>query len=310
MPELWANDLFAFGAKRWKRILPLTKSAPLNLDLVWSSCLERVGGRDMLSLAPRAWRINIDGIRDKDVRTVVALLCSEPLPLLQTAVLDNSSNNRGEQPTNARMPEHPHLRSLTLTDMYLAPPRRGALHVFKLDLSGLDDKRKPSIDAALHSLEENANLRALELRECFPDIRSESGPPPRRYTFSALTSLSFSHNGETPSTAMRFLDHLWLPALQHAKIAAPRTRNVDSVLAMLRRIIRLWLEPHTGPGLNNVSKSTTSSRQSINVKVPKSFHVQLGKQLVELSKETGVHITTRVDSSFLSGPVVFVVERG
>ncbi|KZV71247.1 hypothetical protein PENSPDRAFT_751955 [Peniophora sp. CONT] len=151
MPDLWRDDIFSFREK-WMDILPLTKGLPLNLRLVGTSALKFVGRHDVVPLAPRAYNIRAEIRGNQDVRTLVDVLCSEPLPHLQTVTLLGTRTRKREQPAAAKMARHPHLHFLTLNNIYLEPPPQGALYTLQLDMTGLYDEKKPSLDTILKAL--------------------------------------------------------------------------------------------------------------------------------------------------------------
>ncbi|KZV71265.1 hypothetical protein PENSPDRAFT_751972 [Peniophora sp. CONT] len=302
MPGLWANDVFAFGDNRWKQILPLTKEAPLNLDLSRSNAPENVVEQNTISLFRRARRICTSEASHGDLCDVIDIICSASLPHLQTLVLNHDPHDTSEPPMKSQMAEHPHLRFVTLNNIYLVPPFQGGLDTLKLDLSGLMDSERPHPDAVLPVLLRNTNLRCLELRNHCATVLPEPGPLLQRTTFPSLSSLHYEHTGDVHSTTL--FNHLRLPQLQYAEVRVQDQQSMASTLVILRRIMRLWLDDEENMNL--------FSWQSIAITVQRCHWArlrELNRELLPLSRSSGVQLTARMADNSLDRPTRFVVER-
>ncbi|VDB86464.1 unnamed protein product [Peniophora sp. CBMAI 1063] len=295
MPEIWADDLFAFGKDRWMRALPLTKGAPLDVDLLWGCSLKDVGSdQDALSIVSRAWRISTSKSGEEDVRIIVDAVCSTSLPLFQTLTLNNPRNEEGGPPTTAQMAEHPRLQLLSLTNIYLAPSVHGRLSTLKVNLSGIKDYLKPSLDAVLQLLLGNTQLCTLELRHCYPAVRPGPGLTAPRVAFPFLSTFHLEY--AFVDNSAEIFNYLWLPNLRYAKVHA-QFLDLNSTLDVTRRLLAF------------------SNSRSLFITAPgPPYHWaklrRWGKfNLEPLAVELGICLAVKSSSRTLERPATFVIEQ-
>lgn len=244
MPTLWANDLFGFGEgpSVLANLLPLTREAPLNIDLDYDTGPSDVSISEYMQLVARAWRINYHTFTYEDALTLIKALAVEPLPHLQTLVF-SASTRRAPDSLLPRLSlaEHPNLRFLTLGNVYMQPPTSGKLLSLEINLYDLPDELKLSIDMLLDVLSQNPSLRCLSLLSGLRRILQVQRGTSRRLSLRCLTYLTLEHS-DMLSTYHTLLDQIYTPALQTIRLLdQDMTTGIDNALPIFESSIRAWM---------------------------------------------------------------------
>ncbi|KZV71259.1 hypothetical protein PENSPDRAFT_650862 [Peniophora sp. CONT] len=251
-PNIWADDLFGLGIDKVSEVLPLTKNAPLNIDLPYCPPLDLID--DLYQMLPRAWRFSTEIELKDDLHNVVNALSSQHFPHLQTLVLHCDCNGwRQKQKLGIKYISNcPNLRHITLRNFYLQPQKRSGLTHFQIEFEDEGDDpresatRKPTMDMIVEALSSNPTLQNVHLYNSFTGSHRRT-PALQRVLLPFLTSLTLYHSG---ALSADLLEHLWLPALTTVDITwpyRPRSQNdeEDSGIRVYKGLLGTWTPLHS-----------------------------------------------------------------
>ncbi|KZV71235.1 hypothetical protein PENSPDRAFT_650844 [Peniophora sp. CONT] len=240
MPRVWADDLCDLGFEKGLQFLPLAKGAPLNVvlrekDKIFEDRGSITSATPGLSCAIwSAQRIRYTPSVAEDASRFLDLLCSNPLPTLESLTMDCSDCDTGDILSEAVMAESPKLRYLHFEGVFALPSAPGQLRSLSIEL--WDSGHKPSMDMLLDLLSQCPVLRELSLQSAL-DSQEVLSPKRRleRLRLPCVTSLHLYHE-EMLSTV--FLDRLSVPKMKKLQFGD----DGDTEHA-LNDILRAWVIP-------------------------------------------------------------------
>ncbi|KZV71257.1 hypothetical protein PENSPDRAFT_684824 [Peniophora sp. CONT] len=283
-PAIWANGIFHFHLEQALVSLPLAKDVPLNIDLKYSRRGYYTGYyRDDDGLAAlaklsrlftRAWRISYVPYVEKDALAFIEIVCSKPLPNLQTLRIIYPDEDLAGDFLPQALAVHSNLRFLTLTNVFLTwPPVHGQLLSLNIDLEACYNSGRTlaHITVLFDVLARNMSLRTLKLCYSFDDVNLPDESPASRTHLPHLKNLYLRHNG--PEASMYVLDRLRLPSLQELSMEDELDHSHQSALRMFTSISYAWAsEPTDDPPnfllLKHPARSLDSIKHFLELSLP------------------------------------------
>ncbi|KZV74646.1 hypothetical protein PENSPDRAFT_749196 [Peniophora sp. CONT] len=305
MPDVWANDLFAFGPLKALTLSPFTKGSPLNVEL-YESHYDYMGAADhswneIVLLMKRARRIYVDELPStEDAFRLMTILTAEPLSHLETVDITVSEKHISEAlSAGLVMADHSNLRSLSLSGLYMQPSLLHTLVSLDLRLWELEHNQRPPLHSLLSLLERNPGLRELTLVHSLDqdDTLEWSSP---RVLLPSLRSICLYHGLDELSLA--FLDHLEVPALERANIQ-PDAQFIKA-LHIYRSMLLAWhgtVDSQTGlTELPPLISECTNHRNLRDV---------LSDCMSLLTEELGVQFSIKQHKRMNRGTIQYMIRR-
>ncbi|KZV71230.1 hypothetical protein PENSPDRAFT_413392 [Peniophora sp. CONT] len=247
MSDVWATILFGVGHRKATDVLmPLTRAAPLNLEMAKGLKISSTVYKELAVLAPRAWRISYSCSTKKDGDRFAKLLAN-PLPHLHTVSLASSTG----LPITA-MAEHVNLRALEFHGVFMRPPIQARLlhlDVLFFDSTACWQGRIPDIPTILDVLSNARTLKTLSLYWHYEgDSAEKTCPTGPRVVLPYLTDMRMGFlpaSSDRPGMlSMLFLDNVHTPRLDKLKMMGSYMyRNVQDTSRALSSIARAWAPP-------------------------------------------------------------------